>query len=252
MNNYILNEIKVPISEMFVGIQGEGITTGSVALFVRLYGCNLNCKWCDSVFEKLDHEITIKDVLDRVEKEDINRVVITGGEPLLHQQFVKWLILELIRKSIYVEVETNGRQSFDFIYNLIGCRSEILLAKEYLQFNISPKLLNSGNNESYSMARCNVIDYHSYSKNMSLKFVVRCLRENDFMQDIDEINTKYGNLLSEKQYDVSYFLMPLTNNEIDLKDCIDNIKKWIHYVPFYLQRISLRTHILIYGNKRGV
>ena len=92
------------ISEKFTSIQGEGQTMGIPAIFVRLAGCNLLCKskhWvCDSieVWQKgtatdFDKVLT----LDEVERlKDGTHLIITGGEPLLHQKkveaYIRWFV----------------------------------------------------------------------------------------------------------------------------------------------------------------
>ena len=84
---------KLPVSELFYSIQGEGRTMGIPAIFLRLGGCNLLCKsdsWvCDTieVWQK-SKAVEFEDILseDFVEKLKAGvHFVITGGEPLIHQ-----------------------------------------------------------------------------------------------------------------------------------------------------------------------
>ncbi|MCM8758817.1 MAG: 7-carboxy-7-deazaguanine synthase QueE [Candidatus Omnitrophica bacterium] len=100
------------ISEIFCSIQGEGYRQGIPAIFIRLYGCNLNCKFCDTpqAFKK-KRLMQEKEIIEKVEflakkKAKISNVIITGGEPYL-QDFS--LLAELLKKNGYfVAVETNG------------------------------------------------------------------------------------------------------------------------------------------------
>ena len=74
------------VSEIFFSIQGEGRRAGVVSVFVRLAGCDLRCKWCDTPYA-LDSEkgtlLSVEEVVSRIEKYDCREVVVTGGEPLL-------------------------------------------------------------------------------------------------------------------------------------------------------------------------
>jgi organic radical activating enzyme len=106
----------LPVSEVFTTLQGEGPAAGRPATFVRLGGCNLSCSWCDSAYTwdakafDLRAELeptTAEQILDRV---DAPRVVITGGEPLLHQRNPAFrdLLEGICRSDREVHLETNG------------------------------------------------------------------------------------------------------------------------------------------------
>ena len=73
--------------ELFHTLQGEGFHTGKPAVFIRLGGCDVGCVWCD-VKESWDpdnHPMTSeKDIIDKVLSFKTKFVVITGGEPSLH------------------------------------------------------------------------------------------------------------------------------------------------------------------------
>lgn len=110
----------LPISEVFHRtIQGEGPAAGSPASFVRLMGCNLSCSWCDSAYTwdasrfNLRSETTHR-TADNLTAELIREctgiVVITGGEPLLHQDRPAWerLLTLLVGNDLPVHIETNG------------------------------------------------------------------------------------------------------------------------------------------------
>jgi len=95
------------IDEMFLGIQGEGIESGLVTLFIRTFGCNLGCSWCDTK-QKKGKEIGVKDILKKCESFGNKRVCITGGEPLIQKQDCIKLMNLLIKKRFKILIETNG------------------------------------------------------------------------------------------------------------------------------------------------
>lgn len=103
----------IKVSEIFRSIDGEGIRTGYPATFIRLFGCNLNCSYCDSSYATSGNdyiEMSILDILDRVEYLGLRRITLTGGEPLsCHQCFN--LVHELTSNGYEVNIETNGSLS---------------------------------------------------------------------------------------------------------------------------------------------
>lgn len=96
------------IDEMFYSIQSEGPFSGIPAYFIRLWGCNLNCSFCDTTQKKRPRlEYKVKDIVALMkEKCPVNNVVITGGEPAL--QDTSQLVAGLIAEGFWVQVETNG------------------------------------------------------------------------------------------------------------------------------------------------
>ena len=96
------------VNEIFYSIQGESIFAGLPCVFVRLTGCNLRCRYCDTkyAYEEGD-EISIKGILGKVEKYNCDLVEITGGEPLIQSQSIE-LAKALIKDGKKVLVETNG------------------------------------------------------------------------------------------------------------------------------------------------
>ena len=102
------------ISEIFVSIQGEGTRAGLPCVLVRLAGCNLRCRWCDSPYT-WDHgtTMTLDEIVQRVQALRCPLVELTGGEPLLQEQAPP-LLGRLVGLGYQVLLETNG--SMD-----IGC-----------------------------------------------------------------------------------------------------------------------------------
>ena len=97
----------IKLKELFASIQGEGPLVGYKQIFIRLCGCNLKCKYCDTDFdEKNAKEYTISELLEYVKKHsECHSVSLTGGEPLLHTDFIK----EFVQFSpIPIYLETNA------------------------------------------------------------------------------------------------------------------------------------------------
>ena len=75
------------VHEIFSTIQGEGYDTGLPCTFVRLWGCNLKCSFCDQPQAKCDiHRMSVESVVNEVRKLRIKNVCITGGEPLIQEE----------------------------------------------------------------------------------------------------------------------------------------------------------------------
>lgn len=123
----ISGEYAYPVVEVFDSIQGEGCMMGLPVTFIRFFGCNLSCPWCDSKNtwgslgsidreaelsgEFMDdmhnkHGIQFLTISDIVEKCNQKFVILTGGEPML--QYVEPLCEELHRWDKVIACETNG------------------------------------------------------------------------------------------------------------------------------------------------
>lgn len=77
----------LPVSETFYSLQGEGYNTGKPAFFIRLCGCNVRCSFCDSKKTwNMDSAkwLSIVELTSAVKESGAENVVITGGEPLMH------------------------------------------------------------------------------------------------------------------------------------------------------------------------
>jgi 7-carboxy-7-deazaguanine synthase len=96
------------VTEIFHSIQGESSHMGRPCVFVRLTGCNLRCRWCDSEYTFTGGEKTsIDDVMDRVRSYGCKLVEITGGEPLAQAEAFE-LIHRLAEEGFEVLIETSG------------------------------------------------------------------------------------------------------------------------------------------------
>jgi 7-carboxy-7-deazaguanine synthase len=100
----------VKVSEIFRSIQGESYLAGLPCTFVRLAGCNLRCKWCDTSYAweaETACEMSVSDILEKVRSLGIDLVEITGGEPLLQGESLELMRL-LCEAGARVLLETNG------------------------------------------------------------------------------------------------------------------------------------------------
>lgn len=100
------NKARARVSEIFTSIEGEGIFVGKKTLFIRLSGCHLKCRWCDTKYalpldSGTDYQIDeIKDVIIKELRPFTYKVNFTGGEPLLQTEAV-------IELADFIKKQTN-------------------------------------------------------------------------------------------------------------------------------------------------
>ncbi|MGB0418035.1 MAG: 7-carboxy-7-deazaguanine synthase QueE [Opitutales bacterium] len=103
----------LPIHEQFYSFQGEGVHQGRAAYFIRTYGCPIHCPWCDSAGTwhpdykaKKRQRIPIDQLVRNAQKTAAEFVVITGGEPTIHE--LNPLVNALHQVGLPVHLETSG------------------------------------------------------------------------------------------------------------------------------------------------
>ena len=99
----------LPVMEHFYTLQGEGMHQGKAAYFIRLAGCDVGCVWCDvkESWDRTKHpDRTIEELLTEIRKTPARLVVITGGEPLMHD--LGPLTEQLKQAGYKTHLETSG------------------------------------------------------------------------------------------------------------------------------------------------
>lgn len=201
------------ISEIFYSIQGEGFLTGVPSVFVRTSGCNLSCPWCDTKYAQNGEEMPLSAILRDVKKYDCDHVVITGGEPCLHEG-----VEELTRAlcDYHRTVETNGTIKRNVRAELISLSPKLPdLSPDILRFYMEPH------------------------RDYQLKFVV------ESECDLPKINEAVKELRAPKE---KVLLMPRANTVGQLRE---RREKVIDLCKQYGYRYCDRLHLAVYGNKRG-
>ena len=104
-----ITDVKLPVMESFYTLQGEGYHQGKAAYFIRLGGCDVGCVWCD-VKESWNAEnhplLSVQEMIESIRQTPTEIVVITGGEPLLHD--LTELTQQLQDAGFKTNLETSG------------------------------------------------------------------------------------------------------------------------------------------------
>lgn len=232
--------LMIPVVETFVSLQGEGPSAGEPALFLRLGNCNLNCTWCDTRhswdWDRFDKSDEVEDVdpqrlttrLLRELPDAVNLLVLTGGEPLLHQNLIVPVLraVQHHRPDLRIEVETNGTIT----------PAPALVDVIHL-FVVSPKLRNSGIPEK---RRFRLLALEALASISSvLKFVVT--GPDDVLEAAD-IASKIGMPANR------VWVMPETTSADTLGGLIALIAPAAIQAGF---KVSSRLHVLAWGDTRG-
>ena len=195
--------IKIKVSEIFTSFQGEGPYVGTPATFLRLYGCNLDCPWCDtdiSTYEIMSVDDVAEILLTQMEFNNIKTLIITGGEPTLQMDEIKRLIKEF-PNEIKVQLETNG-SIFDYI--------------ETVDYVISPK-----------EDKEKVFENYYKFENTFFKFVISS------QEDIDEVIS----LKDKYDYEKTIWLQPEFSKDIDIVNLIRE-----NFPRLKNVKLSVQTH----------
>ena len=218
------------VSEIFgPTIQGEGPSSGRVASFVRLMGCNLSCSWCDTPwtwdatrFDLKAEGRTMSPLTVAMDVPMTPLVVITGGEPTLQRADLDELVGILIDRGQRVEIETNGTQPWVSLPT--GAR-----------YNVSPKLLNAG------MGRVDTSALAGYADDdeAAFKFVVQSVA------DFEEVDAIVREARIQRG---RVWVMPEGTTAEDIQ------RHGVLVADEAIQRgfnVTTRQHVMLWGNTRG-
>lgn len=162
------------VVEKFVSINGEGLRSGELAVFIRFANCNLRCSYCDTKYSFINPiytEESIDEIVEYVKSTGVKNVTLTGGEPLIQNE-IKELMIELSNIGNRIEIETNGSINIAPYLNIPN-----------VTFTLDYKLKGSGM-EKYM----DLTNYNLLRKNDVIKFVVS---DYDDLEKTKEIIKKY-------------------------------------------------------------
>ncbi len=101
------------VCETFYSLMGESTRVGLPAFFIRLTGCNLRCRYCDTIYAyEGGQELAVTDLLEAAGDFPARLVLVTGGEPLLQEDTLP-LLAGLAEAGFEVCLETNGSRPID-------------------------------------------------------------------------------------------------------------------------------------------
>lgn len=223
------------VNEIFYSLQGEGSLAGVPSVFVRLTGCPLRCRWCDTKYAwppSAGQDMSSEQIIEKIASYPTRHIVITGGEPMTNSG-LKDFLKTLADKQRHITIETSGiRYIADLPCDLMS---------------ISPKLSNSVPAEPALAAEHEKMRFDSQalqklidSFNYQLKFVV------DSPEDLDEIAVcleKLKNVNPDK-----VFLMPQATTPGELLAKSKMLARVCQQTGFAL---SQRLQVLLWDNEKG-
>ena len=219
------------IVEKFLSVDGEGPSSGELAIFIRFQGCNLRCSWCDTTYswdkESIAEVLTAKEIYNYIKETRVTNVTLTGGEPLIQENIDE--LLDILNKddNLKIHIETNGAVDIQ------------PFKKKHKRNNISYivdfKLPSSNMTNKMNLNNLNVVDNSDV-----YKFVVG---SNKDLEMAYEIIIKYD--LTSK---CLVYLSPVSGN-IDMEEIVEFMKdKKLNKV-----RLQAQLHKIIWDkNARGV
>jgi 7-carboxy-7-deazaguanine synthase len=218
--------------------QGEGPHVGHVSAFVRLSGCNLSCAWCDTPYTwdwtRYDEsaESTVEDagaLADKACAMSVERVILTGGEPLVQQRHLAPFLARCAHWRVPVDVETNGT---------IAPLAEV---RELVDtFVVSPKVMPSAEQlpeKTSRTAALAVFAQLAREGKAVFKYVAR---------DLADLNAVCGHVVEHELSPV--YVMPEGRSAAAILTATRTIAD---EVIAHGWRLSTRLHVLAWGDERG-
>jgi len=230
------------VLEIYQSKQGEGIWTGQPSVFVRLLGCPLRCRFCDTDYARHIVEegetgsgafLTPDEIVGRVLLLDLPHVVLTGGEPMMSAKIVT--LTKLLKEFDYqITIETSG-----IFFHQVACDL----------MSISPKLCNTVpldgeialiQEHDRERSKPDVVQQFMLRYNYQLKFVVDT---KDDLHEIDEYLTYLHGVVPSR-----VLLMPQAVDAETMHQKAEWIEPFCHTRGY---RYCPRMQLVWYGNKRG-
>ncbi|MDR0521898.1 MAG: 7-carboxy-7-deazaguanine synthase QueE [Planctomycetaceae bacterium] len=226
------------ILEIYQSKQGEGIWTGHYSVFVRVLGCPLRCRYCDTVYARDEQntdagaDLSAEEIVGRILLLDLHDVVLTGGEPMMTPEIVE--LTRLLKEYDYqITVETSGIAFHPVVCDLMS---------------ISPKLKNSVplygeqliRDHEAARSKPEIIQQLLLRYNCQLKFVV------DTKEDLHEIESylsQFHGIAPDR-----ILLMPQAVDTAAMYQKAAWIERFCEERGF---RYCPRMQLIWYGNKRG-
>ena len=225
--------IHMIVNELFYSLQGEGSFAGTPSIFIRLAGCPLRCRWCDTQYawdSAAGQDMSCEQVLEAIGDYPTRFVVLTGGEPMAHEGVLE-LAVAIRDKGYHLTIETAG------ICFIEGLPADLM--------SISPKLSNSDPQDGaakHPVERLNVgvLRQLMATYDYQLKFVV------DVPKDLDEIADVLEKLDGLDLYSV--YLMPQATQTDEYLEKSRWLAEYCKQSGF---SFSPRLQVMLWGSQRG-
>jgi len=224
------------VSEIFYSLQGEGFLAGLPSVFVRLAGCPLRCRWCDTKYawdESAGQDYSPEEIAEAVRQWQSRFVVITGGEPMVKPEMAE--LVQMLKKiGKHITIETAG------IAYAADLQCDLM--------SISPKLSNSAPAEPEPAGKHNegrldtevlrkLLDEYEYQ----LKFVVA---SEDDLEEVQQTIEALENVDLEK-----VMLMPQAAGREELSARSPMVADMCKRSGFaFCQRLQ----VMLWDNERGM
>ncbi len=210
------------VNEIFYSLQGESTYAGLPCIFVRLTGCNLRCKWCDTTYSFYKGEtLNSSQIVENIKSYKCKLIEFTGGEPMLNYPKISSIILELLDEDYTILLETNGTIS------LKDVDRKVVKIVDY-------KTISSGESGKFLLEN---LQY------LNSKDQIKCVIST--REDFDDVVDFYNR--NRDKISCEILISKVGNSELDHQE----IAELIVNVGISF-RYQVQLHKIIWGNKTGV